>query len=163
MTEEQQPVGQPVMVETEQRVAEPDDSIGAPRSGLVATAAPPDNRLKEELQGWHQAKEAAKNHNRNLRQYGAGIGALIAFALGSSSLLALAGALLKVTDGSPIPFWAFWALIGAGIAGAVVLVVLVGLLIRALLLRKSAERRADEHRGELIAIDPDLFPPNREE
>ena len=149
-----------------------------------------DDQLHRALQGWHQAQETAKRHNRNLLQYGAGIAAVTGIGAGSGGILAVANALenagrtgstapadatvtasenanASVTASenvSSIPVdWAFNSLAGAGIAaGCLVFALVLFLLIRALWLRQSAEREADEYRSQLIAIKPELFPPNLE-
>ncbi len=60
-----------------------------------------------------------------------------------------------------LPWWA-WTLVGVAAVGVVVVVLLAALLIRTLWYRQEAELQADEHRHNLIAIDPTLFPLEKE-
>ncbi len=128
-----------------------------------------------ELQGWHREKEAASRHNRNLLQYAGALAAVLGIQAGSGGIFAIAIALMNAGPSLPdwlpsIPQWVTslpeavkWVFVGVGIAGAAAPVaLLVIFLIRALRYRQEAERQADDHRHNLIAIDPTLFPLEKE-
>ena len=139
-----------------------------------------------ELQGWHRAKESASRPNRNLLQYAAAIAVVLGVEGGSGGILAVALALWKAgaTTGATteattqatneastwvfgalagfLPGWAMWTIVGVVSTGVVAVVLLTALLIRALWYRQEAELQANDHRHNLIAIDPTLFPLEKE-
>ena len=143
-----------------------------------------------ELQGWHRAKESASRHNRNLLQYAAAIAVVLGVEGGSGGILAVALALWKAgatteattqatTEATTqatneastwvfgalagfLPGWAMCTIVGVVGTGVLAVVLLTALLIRALWYRQKSERQADSHRDNIIAMDPNYFPPERQ-
>lgn len=56
--------------------------------------------LVSELQGWHRAKDQATRYNRNLLQYAAAIAAVFGIGAGGGGIIAVAGALSQIDEGS---------------------------------------------------------------
>jgi hypothetical protein len=132
--------------------------------GAVSKATERDwTQLSAELRGWHLAKEAASRHNRNLLQYGAGIAAVLGIEAGSGGVFAIANGLTKVGGASAsLPWWTWVILGGVSIVAGTTFAILVGFLVRAFLLRRAAEQKADDHLAKVIALAPDRFLPREE-
>lgn len=115
-----------------------------------------DATVVKELQGWHLAREAAKRHNRNLLQYGAGLTAVLGINVGTGGMLVVAESLARAQEvASQLPWWASGMVTVTTLAG----LLLLGLLIRTYVWRQAAERQADTHLEKLIALAPHWFPP----
>jgi Na+/phosphate symporter len=109
-----------------------------------------------ELQRWHRAREAAKRHNRNLLQYGAGLTAVLGINIGTGGMLALADSLAETQqEATQLPWWA------AAVAALSILagIFLVVLLVQAFHARQEADRNAEIHLEMLIALAPEWFQP----
>ncbi len=119
--------------------------------------------LVSALQGWHRAKDQATRYNRNLLQYAAAIAAVLGIGAGGGGIIAVAGALSQIDEGSQsVADWAKWILVVVAIVVSTASVILVSLLVRAFRLRRAAEYLADEHLAKLIDLQPDHFFPEAE-
>ena len=109
------------------------------------------------LEEWHEARESANRHNRNLLQYGAAIATVFGIAVGFGGIASVA---ISTGDGNGTPY-----LVAAGIIGAIGFV--LGALgafaiVRAFRARRSAEERAAQTLRVLIRHDPERFMPREE-
>jgi hypothetical protein len=144
------------------------DMVSAVRPGAAQapTSDEAQARLGEELRGWHRAKEAAKRHNRNLLQYGAGVAAAFGVGAGSGGVLAVANSLTPEGIGSiELGSFLFWVL-GSVFSLSYVTIALAAiqavLLVFTFFKRQAAEREAMGHLENLIALLPYHFLPARE-
>ena len=109
------------------------------------------------LQDWHQARESANRHNRNLLQYGVALSALFGIEAGFGGIVAVA---IRVRPGGGTPFGVAAVILGA--AGIVLGALLAVAIVRAFRERQVAEELAAEMLPILIRHDPERFMPREE-
>ena len=109
------------------------------------------------LQGWHEARESANRHNRNLLQYGALLAALFGLEAGFNGIVIVAIGLGKRG------VWPLGvAIVVLGAAGIILGALLALAIVRAFRERQLAETRAAEMLPILIRHDPERFMPREE-
>ena len=109
------------------------------------------------LQDWHEARESANRHNRNLLQYGGALAALFGIVTGFGGIVTVA---IGVGERGGTPFGVAAVVVGA--AGIVLGALLVLAIVRAFRERQLAEERAAEMLRILIRHDPERFMPREE-
>ena len=109
------------------------------------------------LQEWHEARESANRHNRNLLQYGAALATLFGLEAGFGGIVTVA---ISLGKGGGTPYFVAAVVIGA--AGIVLGALGALAMVRAFRERKLAEERAAETLRVLIRHDPERFMPREE-
>ncbi len=109
------------------------------------------------LQDWHEARESANRHNRNLLQYAAALATLFGIEAGFDGIVIVA---IGLGRRGSVYFGVAMAILG--VAGIFLGALLVLAIVRDFRERQVAEERVAEMLRVLIRHDPERFMPREE-